>query len=67
MLLFVAGFSVVFTSLGTFAGVFVPVVRSTTGQRVAGLVVLAVGVFLLLYVFSHLRRSSTFGFDRPTA
>jgi cytochrome c-type biogenesis protein len=51
MLLFVAGFSVVFTSLGAFAGVFVPIVRSTTGQRVAGLVVLAVGVFLLLYAF----------------
>jgi cytochrome c-type biogenesis protein len=47
--LFVAGFSVVFTSLGAFAGVFVPIVRSSIGQRVAGLVVVGVGVFLLLY------------------
>lgn len=50
-LLFVAGFSFVFTSLGAFAGVLVPVVRSTAGQRVAGLVVLAAGTFLLLYAF----------------
>jgi cytochrome c biogenesis protein CcdA len=49
IILFVAGFSVVFTSLGAFAGVFVPIVRSSFGQRVAGLVVVGVGVFLLLY------------------
>jgi cytochrome c-type biogenesis protein len=47
--LFVAGFSVVFTSLGAFAGVFVPIVRSSIGQRVAGLVVVGVEMFLLLY------------------
>jgi cytochrome c-type biogenesis protein len=49
MLLFVAGFSIVFTSLGAFAGILVPIVRSTTGQRVAGLVILAVGGFLVAY------------------
>jgi cytochrome c-type biogenesis protein len=49
IVLFVAGFSVVFTSLGAFAGLFVPLVRSSMGQRVAGLVVLGAGVFLLLY------------------
>jgi cytochrome c-type biogenesis protein len=49
MVLFVAGFSIVFTSLGAFAGLFVPLVRSSIGQRVAGLVVLGVGAFLLLY------------------
>jgi len=48
---FVAGFSVVFTSLGAFAGVLVPIVRSTTGQRVTGLVVLGVGVFRSSYAF----------------
>jgi cytochrome c-type biogenesis protein len=48
---FVAGFSVVFTSLGAFAGVFVPIVRSSIGQRVAGLVIVSVGVFLLQYAF----------------
>jgi cytochrome c-type biogenesis protein len=49
MLLFVAGFSLVFTALGAFAGVLVPIVRSSLGQRVAGAVVLAVGIFLVLY------------------
>jgi cytochrome c-type biogenesis protein len=64
MLLFIAGFSVVFTSLGAFAGVLVPIVRSTTGQRVAGLVVLAVGVFLLLYAF-RVGSASLYGERRP--
>jgi cytochrome c-type biogenesis protein len=64
MLLFVAGFSIVFTSLGAFAGTLVPVVRSTTGQRVAGLVVLAVGVFLLLYAF-QVGSASLYREDRP--
>ncbi len=63
-LLFVAGFSVVFTSLGAFAGVLVPVVRSTTGQRIAGLVVLAVGVFLLLYAL-QVGSASLYGERRP--
>jgi cytochrome c-type biogenesis protein len=64
MLLFVAGFSVVFTSLGAFAGALVPIVRSTTGQRVAGVVVLAVGVFLLLYAF-RAGSASLYGESRP--
>jgi cytochrome c-type biogenesis protein len=64
MFLFVAGFSVVFTSLGAFAGVFVPLVRSSVGQRVAGLVVLGVGVFLLLYAF-RVGSASLFGEGRP--
>lgn len=62
--LFVAGFSVVFTSLGAFAGVFVPIVRSSIGQRVAGLVVLGVGVFLLLYAF-RAGSASLYGEGRP--
>ncbi|GIU99149.1 MAG: cytochrome C biogenesis protein CcdA [Actinomycetota bacterium] len=49
ILLFVAGFSLVFTLLGVFAGTLIPLVRSVTGQRVAGLVVLAAGVFLIMY------------------
>jgi len=49
VLLFVGGFSVVFTLLGVFAGALIPIVRSVTGQRVAGVVVLAAGVFLLMY------------------
>ncbi|HEX6230329.1 MAG TPA: cytochrome c biogenesis protein CcdA [Actinomycetota bacterium] len=64
ILLFVAGFSAVFTSLGAFAGTLVPVVRSTAGQRVAGLVVLAVGVFLVLYAF-QVGSASLFAERRP--
>lgn len=64
VLLFVAGFSVVFTSLGAFAGVLVPIVRSTTGQRIAGLVVLAVGVFLVMYAL-RLGSASLFAERRP--
>lgn len=64
VLLFVAGFSVVFTSLGAFAGALVPVVRSTTGQRVAGLVVLAVGVYLVLYAL-RVGSPFLFGERRP--
>jgi cytochrome c-type biogenesis protein len=62
--LFVAGFSLVFTSLGAFAGVFVPIVRSSIGQRVAGLVVLGVGVFLVLYAF-RAGSASLYGEGRP--
>jgi cytochrome c-type biogenesis protein len=64
ILLFIAGFSVVFTSLGAFAGVLVPIVRSSIGQRVAGLVVLGVGVFLLLYGF-RAGSASLYGESRP--
>ncbi len=64
ILLFVAGFSLVFTSLGAFAGVLAPLVRSTAGQRVAGLVVLAVGVFLVLYALG-IGSAALFGERRP--
>lgn len=49
MVLFVAGFALVFTALGAFSRVFLPVIRSEWGLRVAGLIVLAFGVFLILY------------------
>jgi cytochrome c-type biogenesis protein len=64
VLLFVAGFSVVFTSLGAFAGVLIPVVQSTTGQRIAGLAVLVVGVFLVMYAL-RLGSASLFAERRP--
>jgi cytochrome c-type biogenesis protein len=51
LVLFVLGLSVVFTALGAFSRVFVPVLRSEAGQRVAGVVVVAMGVFMLLYAF----------------
>lgn len=50
VLLFILGFSVVFTVVGGFAATaLTKAVKSTIGQRVAGLVVLAFGVFMLLY------------------
>ncbi len=48
MLFFVAGFATVFTALGAFAGTLVPIVRSQTGQRIAGVVVAGVGMILIL-------------------
>jgi cytochrome c-type biogenesis protein len=49
MLLFVGGFTLVFSALGVFATTLIPDIQSTTGQRVAGAVVIAFGVFMLLY------------------
>jgi cytochrome c-type biogenesis protein len=49
MLLFVGGFTVVFSALGVFATTLIPDIQSTTGQRVAGAVVIAFGVLMLLY------------------
>jgi cytochrome c-type biogenesis protein len=49
MLLFVGGFTVVFSALGVFATTLIPDIQSTTGQRVAGTVVIAFGVLMLLY------------------
>ena len=50
ILLFILGFSVVFTVVGGFtATALTRAVKSTVGQRVAGVVVLAFGLFMLLY------------------
>jgi cytochrome c-type biogenesis protein len=50
-LLFVLGFAVVFTALGAFSRVFVPIVNSPLGRQVAGALVVAIGVVMLLYAF----------------
>jgi cytochrome c-type biogenesis protein len=47
ILLFIAGFSVVFTLLGAFSSALLPSVRGVTGQRVAGAVVLVFGVLMV--------------------
>jgi cytochrome c-type biogenesis protein len=47
--LFVLGFAIVFTSLGAFSRALVPVVRSPVGQAVAGGLVAAVGLLMLLF------------------
>lgn len=49
MLLFVLGFALVFTALGAFTATFQPLLRSETGLRLAGGVVLAFGLLMLLY------------------
>ncbi len=51
ILLFVAGFATVFTALGAFTTTFVPILRSEWGLRVAGIVVLAFGTYMILYAF----------------
>lgn len=49
MLLFVAGFALVFSVMGGFSRVFVPVLRSEWGQRAAGILVIGVGGLMVLY------------------
>jgi cytochrome c-type biogenesis protein len=51
MALFVAGLTIVFTALGAFSSAVVPVIRSPVGQRIAGAVVIVIGVLMLLYAF----------------
>lgn len=51
MLLFVLGFATVFTALGAFSRVFVPIFRSELGYRIAGIVVILIGTAMILYAF----------------
>lgn len=51
MLLFVLGFAVVFSAMGAFSRVLVPVLRHPIGQQIAGGVVIAIAVLMLLYAF----------------
>jgi cytochrome c-type biogenesis protein len=51
MLLFVLGFALVFTSLGAFSRTLVPILNSAPGRRIAGIVVMAIGLLMLLYAF----------------
>lgn len=51
ILLFVAGFGAVFTALGAFAGTLLPIIRSSLGLRIAGVVVVLFGVLMLAYAF----------------
>ena len=55
ILLFIAGFTLVFTLLGAFASTFVRVFKGDLGQRIGGLVVIAIGLLMLGYA---LRRGS---------
>jgi cytochrome c-type biogenesis protein len=49
ILLFIAGFTAVFTLLGAFASTFVPIFKDQLGQRIAGVVVVAIGALMVGY------------------
>lgn len=51
ILLFILGFTIVFTLLGAFAGSFVRFFRDPWFQRVAGAVVIVLGLVMLAYAF----------------
>jgi cytochrome c-type biogenesis protein len=51
ILLFILGFTIVFTLLGAFAGSFVRFFRDPWFQRVAGALVVALGLLMLGYAF----------------
>jgi len=53
ILLFIAGFTLVFTLVGAFASTFVRVFKSDVGQRVGGLVVIAIGLLMVGYALQR--------------
>ena len=64
LLLFVLGFALVFTLLGAFSRVFVPLVTTPAGRMVSGLLVVAVGALMLLYAL-RLGSPALFAERRP--
>lgn len=55
--LFVAGFATVFTLLGAFSGTISRAIRSTTGTRIAGGIMIAFGIVMVLYALQWGRPS----------
>jgi cytochrome c-type biogenesis protein len=53
ILLFVAGFTVMFTLYGAFASTFVHLVKDRRGQIVAGVVIVVLGVLLIGYALGR--------------
>ena len=53
VLLFIGGFSLVFTLMGAFSSAVLPTIRGTTGQRIAGAIVVAAGVLMVLYALGR--------------
>src|SRR3954462_8060612 len=53
VLLFVAGFTVMFTLYGAFASTFVHLVKDRRGQIIAGVVIVALGVLLVGYALGR--------------
>jgi cytochrome c-type biogenesis protein len=64
MILFVGGFTVVFAALGVFATTLIPDIRSVTGQRIAGAIVVVFGILMLLYAL-RLGRPGLYAERRP--
>jgi cytochrome c-type biogenesis protein len=64
ILLFIAGFAAVFTALGAFTGTVNAFLKSSTGVRIAGAIILAFGVLMLLYAF-RVGRPGLFAERRP--
>lgn len=64
MLLFVLGFAAVFTAFGAASGSLRQVLRSETALRIAGVVVLGFGLFMLLYAL-RLGRPGLYAERRP--
>jgi cytochrome c-type biogenesis protein len=53
LLLFVAGFTIVFTLYGAFSSTFVHLIKGRTGQVVAGAVIVVLGVLLIAYALGR--------------
>ncbi len=53
ILLFILGFTIVFTLLGAFASTFVRLFKGITGQRVAGAVVVIMGLLMIGYALQR--------------
>jgi cytochrome c-type biogenesis protein len=64
LLLFVLGFAAVFTLTGAFSKVFRPAFTSPLGQRIAGVVVGAIGLLMILYAL-RLGSAALFSEWRP--
>jgi len=64
VVLFIAGFALIFTLLGAFSSVFVPIMKSALGLRVAGLVVLLFGAAMVVYAL-RVGRPSLYAEHRP--
>jgi len=53
ILLFILGFTVVFSILGAFASTFASIFQGVNGQRVAGAVVVVLGLLMIGYAFGR--------------
>ncbi len=53
ILLFIAGFAIVFTLYGAFSATLLPTIRGVTGQRVAGAVVLVFGALMIAFALGR--------------